>query len=87
MALDQNNTVQMYCLAGSFQCELDFDIINYRKQAVTQNQPLGNSHFYTKIEAMVGLRREPKPRGRRPKSKKITHLKITSIKENCHFDI
>jgi len=24
---------------------------------------LGNSRFYTKIEAMVGLRREPKPRG------------------------
>jgi len=30
---------------------------------------LGNSRFYTKIEAMVGLRREPKPRGRPKKQK------------------
>jgi len=42
-------------------------IINDIRQAITQNQPLGNSRFYTKIEAMVGLRREPKPRGRQTK--------------------
>ncbi|EDN69229.1 hypothetical protein BGP_6013 [Beggiatoa sp. PS] len=36
---------------------------------------------------MVGLRREPKPRGRRPKSKKMTNLKRTSIKENCRYDV
>jgi len=34
------------------------------KHLLTQNQPLGNSRFYTKIEAMTGQRREPKPRGR-----------------------
>jgi putative transposase len=60
---------------GLFQFELDFDIINDRRQAITQNQPLGNSRFYTKIEAMVGLRREPKPRGRRPKNKKRMNRK------------
>jgi hypothetical protein len=36
---------------------------------------------------MVGLRREPKPRGRCPKSKKVTSLKKTSIKENCRYDV
>ena len=29
-----------------------------------QNQPLGNSRFYAKIETMTGQRREAKPRGR-----------------------
>jgi hypothetical protein len=62
-----------------FQSELDFDVINNIRQALTQNQPLGNSCFYTK--AMTGQRRESK------RSKKITNMKITSIKENCHFDI
>jgi len=38
-------------------------IINDILQAITQNQLLGNSRFY----AMVGLRREPKPRGRQKK--------------------
>jgi putative transposase len=32
--------------------------------ALNQNQPLGNERFYAKIEKMVGIRREAKPRGR-----------------------
>ena len=36
---------------------------------ITQNQPLGNSRFYANIEAMMGQRREPKPRGRPRKQK------------------
>ena len=32
--------------------------------ALNQNQPLGNSRFYAKIETMTGQRREAKPRGR-----------------------
>jgi hypothetical protein len=70
-----------------FQSELDNDVINDIRQAITQNQPLGNSRFYTKIEAMVGQKREPKPRSRHPKSKKMTNLKRTSIKENCRYEI
>jgi len=35
----------------------------------TQNQPLGHSRFYTKIEAMVRLQREQKSRGRPKKQK------------------
>jgi len=53
----------------------------------TQNQPLGNSCFYTEIEAMVRLRREPKLRGGHPKSKKMTSLKKTSIKENGRYGV
>ena len=36
----------------------------------TQTQHLGHSRFYTKIEAIVGLRHEPKPRGRQKKAKR-----------------
>ena len=32
--------------------------------ALNQNQPLGHSRFYAKIETMIGQRREAKPRGR-----------------------
>jgi hypothetical protein len=38
-------------------------------QALTQNQPLGNSRFSTKIKAFVVQRREPKPRDRAKKQK------------------
>jgi len=31
---------------------------------LNQNQPLGNSLFYAKIEAATGQRREARPRGR-----------------------
>ena len=32
--------------------------------ALNQNQPLGNSRFHARIEAMTGQRREARPRGR-----------------------
>ena len=32
--------------------------------ALIQNQPLGNARFYSRIERVVGERREPRPRGR-----------------------
>jgi len=31
---------------------------------LNQNQPLGNSRFYAKIEAMTGQKRQARPRGR-----------------------
>ncbi|RKZ44302.1 MAG: hypothetical protein DRR16_26380 [Candidatus Parabeggiatoa sp. nov. 3] len=45
------------------------DVINERKQVFTQNQPLVNLRFYTKIETMTGQRRELKPRGKPKKQK------------------
>ncbi len=69
LSLGKDSKSRQAAYRGLFQSELDFDVINDIRQAITQNQPLGNSHFYTKIEAMVGLRREPKPRGRPKKQK------------------
>jgi len=69
LSLGKNSKSRQAAYRGLFQSELDNDIINDIRQAITQNQPLGNSHFYTKIEAMVGKRREPKPRGRPKKEK------------------
>ncbi|MGB8856755.1 MAG: hypothetical protein WCC58_08820 [Burkholderiales bacterium] len=38
--------------------------MNDLRLASNQNQPLGNSRFYAKIEKITGARREAKPRGR-----------------------
>jgi len=47
-----------------FRAELDIEAIDDIRLAFNQNQPLGDSRFYAKVEAMTGQRREPKPRGR-----------------------
>ncbi len=47
-----------------FRAELGKDAISDIRLALNQNQPLGNSRFYAKIEAMTGQRREPQPRDR-----------------------
>jgi len=69
LSLGKDSKSRQVAYRGLFQWELDFDVINDIRQAVTQNQPLGNSRFYTKIETMTGQRREPKPRGRPKKPK------------------
>ena len=46
-----------------FQVQLDTKAIDDIRLALNQNQPLGNSRFYARIEAMTGQRREAKPRG------------------------
>ena len=47
-----------------FRAQLDTKAIDDIRLALNQNQPLGNSRFYARIEAMTGQRREAKPRGR-----------------------
>ena len=44
--------------------QLDNKAIDDISLALNQNQPLGSSRFYARIEAMTGQRREAKPRGR-----------------------
>ena len=46
-----------------FRMQLDNKAIEDMRLALNQNQPLGNSRFYAKIEAMTGQKREAKPRG------------------------
>jgi len=62
LSLGKDSKYRQAAYRGLFQSELDFDVINDIRQAITQNQPLGNSRFYTKREAMVGQRCEPKPK-------------------------
>jgi len=64
MSLGKNLKSRQAAYRGLFQSELDKNVTNDIRQALTQNQPLGNSRFYTKIEAMTGQRCGPKPRGR-----------------------
>jgi len=64
MSLGENSKSRQTAYRSLFQSELDNDAINDIRQAFTQNQPLGNSRFYTKIEAMTGQLCSLKPRGR-----------------------
>jgi putative transposase len=47
-----------------FRAQLDTAAVDDIRLALNQNQPLGNSRFYARIEAVTGQRREAKPRGR-----------------------
>ena len=67
-----------------FRTELDEEAISDLRLAVNQNQPLGNSRFYAKIEAMTGQRREPKPRGR-PKNQETTATDADSAQSEFPF--
>lgn len=47
-----------------FPTELDAEAIADIRLALNQEQPLGDSRFYARIERAAGVRREPRPRGR-----------------------
>jgi putative transposase len=47
-----------------FRSQLDKAALDDIRLALNQNQPLGNERFLQKIEAMTGVRREARPRGR-----------------------
>ena len=47
-----------------FRTELDRAAIDDIRLAINQNQPMGNERFLAKIEAMTGIRRQARPRGR-----------------------
>ena len=44
--------------------ELDRAALDDIRLAINQNQPMGNERFHAKIEAMTGIRRQARPRGR-----------------------
>jgi putative transposase len=61
-------TTQTVC-RWLFRAELGQEAISDIGMAVNQNQPLGNSRSYAKIEAMTGRWWELKPRGRHGKKR------------------
>jgi putative transposase len=64
LALGKNDKARQAAYRNLFRTELDNEAISDIRLALQQNQPLGNSRFYAKIEATTGQRREPKQRGR-----------------------
>ena len=64
LALDRDDETRRAAYRDLFRVQLDTKAIDDIRLALNQNQPLGNSRFHAKIEAVTGQRREAKPRGR-----------------------
>ncbi len=64
LALGRNDKERQTAYCGLIRAQLDQEAIDDIRLALNQNQPLGNKRFYAKIEAMVGERRQARPRGR-----------------------
>lgn len=64
LALGSEAKTRQATYRALFRTELDEEAISDLRLAINQNQPLGNTRFLDKIEAMTGQRREPRPRGR-----------------------
>ena len=63
-ALGTSDKTRQAAYRALFRAELDTAAIDDIRLALNQNQPLGDHRFLTKIEKMLGERREAKPRGR-----------------------
>lgn len=63
-AIGQVDTERQAAYRDLFRAQLDSKAIDDIRLTLNQNQPLGNSRFYAKIEATTGQRRAAKPRGR-----------------------
>jgi putative transposase len=57
-----------------FRSELDAAAIDDIRLAASQSQPVGDGRFLAKIKAMLGARREPRPRGRPKAKQELTGL-------------
>ena len=63
-ALGRSDKERQAAYRALFRAHLDSAAIDDIRLALNQSQPLGNARFYAKIEAMTGVRREAKARGR-----------------------
>lgn len=68
LALGLDDKDRQTAYRALFRAHLSQAAINDIRVALNQGQPLGDNQFYKKIESMVGVRREAKPRGRPRKS-------------------
>jgi putative transposase len=64
LGLGKGDKTRQATYRNLFRTELDKEAISDIRLALNQNQPLGDSPFYAKVEAITGHRRQPKPRGR-----------------------
>ena len=63
-AMGQTDKSRQMAYRALFRVQLDGAAIDGIWLAPNQNQPLGNSRFYAKIEKATGVRRQARPRGR-----------------------
>lgn len=63
-SLDSLDSQRQSAYRALFRPHLDAAAIDDIRLALNQSQPLGNSRFLAHIEAMTGIRRETRPRGR-----------------------
>ena len=64
LAIGQTDKARQADYRALFRAPLDSAAIDDIRLALNQNQPLGNSRFYAKLEKLSGIRREARPRGR-----------------------
>lgn len=62
--LGRDEKERQVCYRALFRSELDQAALDDIRLAINQNQPMGNARFLKKIEAMTGVRRQARPRGR-----------------------
>ena len=63
-ALDRTDKRRQTAYRALFRAQLDGAAIDDIRLALNQNQPLGNSRFYARIEKATGVRRQARQRGR-----------------------
>ena len=64
LAMGSNDKARQAAYRALYRAHLDGATIADIRLALNQNQPLGNSRFYAKIERIIGTRREARARGR-----------------------
>ena len=64
LALGKDDKTRQASCRSLFRIVLDNEALRDIRLALNQNPPLGHLHFYAKVEATTGQRREPKPCGR-----------------------
>ncbi len=64
LCIDANEKQRQAAYRALFRAQLDRQAVDDIRLALNQSQPLGNTRFYAKIEAMTGQSRQAKPRGR-----------------------
>ena len=64
LALGPSDRGRQAAYRALFRAHLDGAAIDDIRLALNQNQPLGNSRFYARIERATGMRREARARGR-----------------------
>lgn len=71
-ALGENAAIRQNTYRALFQAHLDHTAVDDIRLALNQNQPLGDSRFYGRIERLTGERRQARPRGRPKSTESVT---------------